>query len=216
MTSRLFALAFLGLTSLPTASPASAQTDTDRYVACVTQMQPAQVRELLQAGSAEEATRPYQLLSADSRCFGKVFGSKDYRPEDASFPIDILRGRLAERALVNAGQQVAALPPLPLQQKRYMRPWFAATGRNAAVDEMGACVADTDPAGVAALLKTGWVSNEESAAIGALAPALTKCLSAGTRLNANRASLRAALADALYQRLNNPALSMVDVKGTPH
>ena len=34
---------------------------------------------------------------------------------------------------------------------------------------------------------------------------LGKCLRAGTKLQANRQSLRAALADALYQRLHAPA-----------
>jgi hypothetical protein len=45
-----------------------------------------------------------------------------------------------------------------------------------------------------------------------MSPALTKCLSAGTQLDVNRAAIRGALADALYQRLNNPSLSMAEVK----
>jgi hypothetical protein len=34
---------------------------------------------------------------------------------------------------------------------------------------------------------------------------LSQCLRAGTKLQANRQSLRAALADALFQRLHAPA-----------
>jgi hypothetical protein len=72
---------------------------------------------------------------------------------------------------------------------------------------MGACMADTDPAGIMALIRTNPGYADENAAMSALTPALTKCLSAGTRLDADRPALRAALADALYQRMTNPALS---------
>ena len=127
-----------------------------------------------------------------------------------------LRGRLAEQELLNESAQIAALQPLPLLQKRYIRPWFAATGRHPAVDEMAACMADTDPAGIMAVVRTTPGFADENAAIAAMSPALTKCLSAGTRLDASRQALRAALADALYQRLHNPALSMTQTGGTAH
>ena len=212
---RMFVFAVLAAASGAIASPASAAPDNlQRYVACLTETRPAQVRQLLQASSAAIATMTYRGLADDNRCFSRVFPSGQFRPEDVAFSQDLLRGRLAEQALVAQSGAVAALPPLPLQQKRYIRPWFVATGRNVAVDEMGACIADTDPSGIVALIKTDPASAQESAAIGALSPSLTKCLSAGTRLDASRQALRAALADALYQRLNNPALSLVGLKGT--
>jgi hypothetical protein len=206
---RLFPLLIFALGSAFAASAASAQSDmARRYAACLTQMRPTEVRELLEASSANSANMPYRALTNDDRCFSKVFGDKQFRPDDASLSIDMLRGKLAEQELQAQATQAAALQPLPLQQKRYIRPWFAATGRNPAVDEMGACMADTDPAGIMGLIRTAPGTADESSAISAMSPALTKCLSAGTRLDASRGALRGALADALYQRLSNPALSL--------
>ena len=208
--SRLFVVMAFLLGSTVTATAASAESETaQRYANCLVQLHPDQVRALLQATTAETAGRPYQSLANDDRCFSRVFGDQRFTPDDASVSMDMLRGRLAEQELLSQSAQVAALQALPLQQKRYIRPWFAATGRHPAVDEMAACMADTDPAGIMAIVRTTPGFADENAALGALSPALTKCLSAGTRLDASRQALRAALADALYQRLNNPALSMV-------
>lgn len=196
------------------AAPAWAAPDNlQRYVACLTQSRPAQVRQLLQSSSAAAANLSFHALADDNRCFSRVFPSGEFRPEDVSFSQDLLRGRLAEQALLAQPSAASALTPLPLQQKRYLRGWFVTTGRNPAVDEMGACMADTDPSQIVALIKTEPGTSEETAALGALSPNLTKCLSAGTRLDAGRQALRAALADALYQRLANPSLSLA---GTAH
>ena len=208
---RLIALIALGSGSIIAASPASAATSAQAYAACLMQSHATQVRELLQASTAEAANRPYQALENDDRCFSRVFGNRAVRPEEMAPSLDFLRGNLAEQALAADASRVAALQALPLQQKRYVRPWFAATGRHPAVDEMGACMADTDPAGIATLIRTEPGSAEENSALSGLSPALTKCLSAGTRLDASREALRAALADALYQRLNNPSLSQPDL-----
>ena len=195
--------------SVALASPAAAAPDNlQRYVACLSASRPGQVKQLLQATSAAAANLSYHALADDSRCFARVFPNGEFRPEDVAFSQDLLRGRLAEQALLAQGSAMAALQPLPLQQKRYIRSWFVTTGRNPAVDEMGACMADTDPGGIVALIRTDGGSSDETAAFGALSPSLTKCLSAGTRLDAGRQALRAALADALYQRLINPSLSL--------
>jgi hypothetical protein len=207
---RIYALIALGFASAAIATPAAAKSPPEAYAACLAETRPDQVRQLLSAQTAEAANLPYHKLVDDDRCLSKVFGDKQFSPDEAIASMDVLRGRLAEDELRSEEAKVAVLTPLPLQQKRYIRPWFAATGRHPAVDEMGACMADTDPAGIVALIQTTPGSDDESAAIGALSPALTKCLSAGTRLDASRQALRAALADALYQRLNNPALSQAD------
>jgi hypothetical protein len=65
------------------------------------------------------------------------------------------------------------------------------------------------------LIRTAPDTPAESQALGAIAPALGKCLSSGMRLEAGHTAVRAALAEALYQRLNNPALSIVPARGTP-
>lgn len=196
------------------ASPASAAPDNlQRYVSCLSDNRPTQVRQLLQASSAASAKLSYHALADDNRCFARVFPNGEFRPEDVAFSQDLLRGRLAEHALLAQTGAIGALQPLPLQQKRYLRSWFVTTGRAPAVDEMGACMADTDPGGIVALINTDPGGSDETAAFGALSSSLTKCLSAGTRLDAGRQALRAALADALYERLNNPSLSLA---GTSH
>jgi len=204
---RLIVLIALGAASTAIATPAVAGSVGTQFAACLTETRPDQVRQLLSAQTADAATLPYHKLVDDDRCMTKVFGDKPFTPEEAVTSLDILRGRLAEDELLGQAEKIAGLQALPLQQKRYIRPWFAATGRHPAVDEMGACMADTDPDGVIALIRTDPDSADENAALGTLSPALTKCLSAGTRLDASRQALRAALADALYQRVNNPALS---------
>jgi hypothetical protein len=208
---RLISLLALGAASVITASSAAARSPAEDYAACLAQSRPTQVRDLLQAANAQAANRRYEVLSNDDRCFTRVFGGQRFKPEDGASSMDMLRGRLAEQALRADETRVAALQALPLQQKRYIRPWFAATGRHPAVDEMAACMADTDPAGIAALVQTSPGTTDTNSAIAALSPALTKCLSAGTRLDASREALRAALADALYQRLNNPSLSLANL-----
>lgn len=214
--TRLIVLLAFALGSTFAASAASAQrTKAQRYAACVSDRSPKEVRKLMRATSADAAKMPYHELVNDDRCFGRVFGDQPFRPQDAAESVAMLRGNLAEHALTVDANKVAALQALPLQQKRYIRPWFVATGRHPAVDEMGACMADTDPAGIMALIRTNPGTADEGSAISTLSPALTKCLSAGTRLDADRPALRAALADALYQRMTNPALSVAQSTETP-
>jgi hypothetical protein len=192
-------------------SAAAAPSSARSLAACLAQSHAQQARQLLQASTSAAVTTPYRSLVDDDRCVSQAFGNQ-FNPADDALSQATLRGNLAEQLLLTQSAAVAALKPLPLQQKRYIRPWFAATGRHPAVDEMAACMADTDPAGIVALIRTEPGSGEETAAFGEMSPALTKCLSAGTQLDVNRAAIRGALADALYQRLNNPSLSMAEVK----
>ena len=215
--SKLFV--FLGLLMAALVSdPALAQSSgvTQRFLACLAERQPRDVRTLLSTSNADVARHAYEHLAGSNRCFDKSVGDHQFTPGELGFSIALLRGTLAEQALIAEEPKVDELQPIPLQQKRYVRPWFAATGRNPAVDEMGACMADTDSAGIMYLLRTQPGSDQEGNAIGALTPALTKCLSAGMRLDADPRGLRAALADALYQRLNNPSLSMPNVPERQH
>ena len=203
----LIAAAASPLFASPAAAASTSVPPAQRYVACVAQKHPATVRALLQASDRATAERPYRSLSGDDRCLSIVFDDQNYRAQDVVFPIDVLRGKLAEQSLLTAAPQVLALSALPLEQKRYIRPWFAATGRDPSVDEMGACIADTDPAGILALVRSSTGGPDEDRAVANLKPSLGKCLSANTRLQAGRPALRAALAEALYQRMTNPALS---------
>lgn len=212
MKRMLAFIAFAAGTMFAGSAAGAAPPDAaQRYASCLVQMHPQQVQALLNAAAGDVAQRAYGTLAADDRCLTKAVGDQQFTPDQLGLSIDMLRGRLAEQALLGDAR-ADALPALPLQQKRYIRAWFAATGRHPAVDEMATCMADTDPGQIMGLVRTPAGSAEEIDAIGAMGPALTRCLSAGTRLDASRQALRAALADALYQRLNNPALSAA--KGT--
>ncbi|GAA4758886.1 hypothetical protein GCM10023264_29220 [Sphingomonas daechungensis] len=162
------------------------------------------VRQTLFAATrpAEEAAYA-KLMSGSVQCFGIVFSNDMVEERRINIPPDILRGMLAEAGLERSYEKAAALQPLPLQQI-YNRDWYAVTGRHVSVDEMGACVADTNPAGVLALSRTKPTSAEENTAFGALMGNFGKCLRAGVKLQASRPALRAALAEALFQRLNAP------------
>ena len=163
------------------------------------------VRAALLETSKERADKAIDRLSGRLACSRMGASNELVEARIATFTTEVLRGMLAERALTKVRPQLDGLPALPLE-KIYHRPWFAATGRHLSVDEMGACIADTNPAGIAALIGTVPTTARENQAFAALNADLGKCLRAGTKLQANRQSLRAALAEALFQRLNAPAV----------
>jgi hypothetical protein len=115
-----------------------------------------------------------------------------------------MRGDLAEELIKRDRHDVSTLQPLAIQ-KLYLRSWFQFTGRNVSVDEMAACVADTAPAAIIALVDAQPFSDAEGTAFGSLVPYMGPCLRAGTKLEGKREPLRAALAEALYQRFTNPS-----------
>ena len=171
------------------------------------QFKPIAVGALL-ASTEEASDRALDRLTREVECHTTPVANDMVEARYVAFPSEILRGMLAESALATEPTKIAALTALPLQPK-YERSWFVTTGRNVAVDEMGACISDTNPAGVAALLATRPASDSENAAFAALTDNLVKCLRIGTRLQANRQSLRAALADALFQRIHRPVAEVV-------
>jgi hypothetical protein len=183
----------------PTLSAKDQAEGAKRMAECLFNRKGELARQALLAVTREAAEAAINKLMGNVQCFGVEFSNDMVEERHVSFPPDILRGMLAEAALDR--DQAAALQPLPLQQI-YQRNWYAVTGRHISVDEMGACVADTNPAGVLALARTEPVSEEESAAFGALMDNFGKCLRAGVKLQASRPALRAALSEALYQRLN--------------
>lgn len=177
-----------------------------KMAACMVTKREAAAREYLAAYSDAESDKQHNELFKYILCMSITGISGMSDTSLMTFPDDVFRGKLAEAFLKRRSNEVSALPALPLE-KDYSRPWFAATGRNPVIDEMGVCVADTNPKGVAGILATQGYSNEERAAFGAVAPSLGNCLRAGAKLQANRQALRAALADALYQRVTRPAPS---------
>lgn len=183
-----------------------------RVASCLYDRYPSRVERLLHSTSKGASELAYVSLLDEPLCVNEEFGTREFSPDDTLGSIHLMRGMLAEQAIKASRAQAQALPALPAQQKGYARPWSSASGRNPAVDEMGACVADTNPAGVLALLDTTPSSGDETAAMSALDGSIKRCLSANLRLAVSARMVRAALADALYQRMRNPALSMA---GTP-
>ena len=168
----------------------------------------AAARDLLKARDAEELKKIRANLSGEQECFANLNRNDLVDGVEVSYPPDVMRGDIAEELLKRQRGTVGQLQPLPIQ-KSYARSWFEFTGRDVSVDEMAACVADTNPMAIMALLDTTPQSTAEGAAFSNLIPYLGPCLVAGTKLEGAREPLRAALAEALYQRMENPAESVV-------
>ena len=150
-------------------------------------------------------------MSGEHECFSMTEGNDLVEGRLVAFPPDIFRGMLAEWAIKADLAKFSVLPALP-RQLTYARPWYAITHRDPSVDEMATCVSETAPSEALALLKTIPYSDDEGAAFGALGPNLGACLRAGVKITGNRQSLRAALAEGLYQRIAIPASALPNVK----
>lgn len=167
--------------------------------------------DLLAARSEEEVAKLVSRMRGEIDCFAVIPRNAFVEGVAVAYPPDIMRGHLAEQLLIRNRTAVARLQPLPLQ-RTYSRSWYAFTGRHISLDEMAACVADTNPASIMALMGSEPHSDQENSAFKTLLPAMGPCLVAGTKLTGKREPLRAALAEALYQRLANPAESVVAPK----
>ena len=141
-------------------------------------------------------------LGRQIECNNTQISSEFSNEQRLSIPTDLYRGMIAE-ALIAARFGRATLAPVPLT-KVYVSPWADVSRRAPAVEEMGVCVAATDPTGIGVVLASSPESGEELVALKALAPAMGSCLTANVKLTANRQSIRATLAEALYHRLASP------------
>jgi hypothetical protein len=162
------------------------------------------VRSFLATVDPAESKRLSAKMTGEYECFSMAEGNDLVEGRMVTFPHDIFRGMLAEWMIKSDDRAFAALPTLP-RELTYSRTWYAVSDRDFSVDEMATCVSETAPAQTLALLRTLPYGGDEGAAFGALGPHLGACLRAGVKVTGNRQSLRAALADALYQRVANPA-----------
>ncbi len=167
-------------------------------------------RHLLDSRDAEEVQKLNSSLTGEVECLANISGNDLVEGVQVNYPTDVMRGDLAEELLRKDERSILQLPAMPIQ-RTYSRPWFALSGRHDSVDEMAACVASTNPAAVMALVDSTPFSASEDSAFSNLIPLMGPCLVAGTKLDAKREPLRAALAEALYQRLNHP-----EEEVTPH
>lgn len=190
-------------TVLPEAESARAATEMAR---CIEYRRPTAVRTYLLSSDPRLSMDKAIQVQVDcmSLFISAPAANEMIEMRQARVPDELLRGMLAEAQIRRLKPSLAALEARKLEPV-YARPWFAATKRNVAVDEMATCIAETNPDGVGALLATAIFTNQEGAAFGALSPNFGPCLRVGAKLQANRQSLRAALAEALFHRLYDPA-----------
>jgi hypothetical protein len=180
---------------------------------CMVNKRGSAVERLLattEAAAMEKAKKA--IWGRELTCYSGFNDGDFVEGRQVSWSTDLMRGMLSEEMLKRRTREIATLSAIPLRQQRYVRSWFAVTGRNPVIDEMSACLADTSPSQISDMLATRPYSAEENAAFGTLIPMMGTCLSAGAKLTGNRQSLRAAFADALYQRLINPAASTPPVE----
>jgi hypothetical protein len=214
----LVAFAFLSLTFSGGGSDPGQAKGRDKQLemaTCLYQKHPANVDRLLKAKTAQDADHAFYNLVNESGCYRQVFGGNPgTEADEVRMTIGTMRGLFAEQELRKAAAAARALSPLP-QQRLYVRPWFVGTARAQIVDEMAACIADTNPAGIVALLDSGSDSAAEDSALKGLEPSVDRCLPKGAQISATHRQVRAALADALYQRVSAPTLSYSEIVETP-
>ena len=172
------------------------------FASCMVNKRGNLARKVLSQTTSKGYTAAYKdLVYGEVECFNAGLDDATHLTYGwkLAIPPALFRGLLAEELIKHDLATYGALPALP-RQMVYVRPWYAGTTRYEAVDEMATCAAESAPAQTLALLKTEPYSNAERAQIGVLAPSLGACLRAGFQLDANRQALRAALAEALYQR----------------
>lgn len=172
------------------------------FASCMVNKRTGLARQLLAQLDEKGYEKIYRDLTAgEHECFNTGLDDATHLTYGwkLKIPPALMRGLIAEHLIKHDMANFAALPALP-RQLLYSRPWYVGTTRYAQVDEMATCAAETAPAQILQLLKTDPYSKSERAAIGVLAPTLGACLRAGFQLNPNRQALRAALAEALYQR----------------
>ena len=184
-----------------------------RLASCMASKRGSAAQSYVSASTPKELDGARRTLFKEIQCLSHANLTEMSDTTVFSIETDMLRGKLAEALLKSERSTIDALPILPLG-KDYSRTWFAATGRNAVIDEMAVCVADIDPRGIAGLIATRAFSKDEGTAFGAVVPALGTCLRVGAKLQANRPALRAALADALYQRMHPVVSAPASSAGT--
>ena len=185
----LLALAFAGTEPRP-------QYEFSR---CFTSKNRQAARALLAATNATEASKHIKQIRLKTACTLKGPTSGFYNYEVTGASVDSLRAYVAEILLKEEPTKSAVLPALS-PQRLYDRPWYPATSRPVAMDEMATCVAETNPSGVVRLIQTVSDSPQESAVFKSLTDSLVSCLRSDVKLVGNRQVVRGALADALYQR----------------
>ena len=174
--------------------------DARDFLACMVRQRPITARRYLDSVTPGDFGAAASSLGLPGTCPNEVAQAGLRR---VRMDVSVERGVVAE-IMLREGKRPATPPALPLATS-YSNPWAPVSGRNVVVDEMATCVASVEPAGIATLVSTEIDSEAERLAITSLGVSVQKCLTASAKLTANRASLRAALAEALYHRVSASA-----------
>ncbi|MES2443681.1 MAG: hypothetical protein V4574_12690 [Pseudomonadota bacterium] len=172
------------------------------FASCMVRKRGESVRRLFDATTQAEVDKLDAAFTRELECLNTQTGSHFAGGLMLIAPVDVQRGMFAE-ALLDKMPRPLGLAPLA-RVPQYSSVWTAVSGRDRSVEEMAVCVAAINPAGIEALIATQPESRDELAAVRAVTPSLGTCLVANVRLTANRQSLRAALAEALYHRAMAP------------
>ena len=175
----------------------------DKVAKCAFEISPSQVPDFLSTSPLDPKYK--SLASAMSRLIDTCMNSRIGYGALAQFAPDDLRfsGKLAERVLNTRTRPhpaaVADAPPNYLHRTMLPSPVSV-------VVDLAACVTEVHPDQVTDLIEARPGTRSESKAFGALSASMAPCLNSGQTLSANRGSLRAAFAIALYRRVIEPVL----------
>jgi hypothetical protein len=185
-------------------SPEQSQRSTRAFVQCMVANRKQLSEQYLGATEPADFAKWRDRLWDNVRCSLPGFPGIGGGWRTIQMPVDVERGLVAEQLILTGRVTPTTEPAKPAP---YQPRWAAVTGRAPAVDEMADCVAASDPGGVVALLRSDADSDAEKTAFAALGEKFGQCLVSGATLKANRLSMRAALAEALYQRAASPAFN---------
>ncbi|MGH6615317.1 hypothetical protein [Sphingomonas sp.] len=174
------------------------------FANCLVYRRGEDVRLFLDMTTPDAAAKISRGLFSEENCLSMPNAIAFTESLQLQSPAAIQRGVLAEALMGDMKDQ--PVPEAQPLRTNYRNPWFKVSARDPAVDEMATCVAATNPSGITKLVHTVAESGEERAAVASLSPSLGPCLVKNAKLTANRQSLRAALAEALYHRMATPEL----------
>lgn len=190
------------------ADEARQRMQTNYIALCVLKSVPDRVDWFLRNSDDKEYVKPKGSHSIGTylvidQCLGDTMN--DMTLESTFFmSTSSIRGLLAEQAYLAARPAYQAAPEGAVVPARV----FVATGDELpfaqGLAQFEDCIAQTDPAGADALMRTKPASSGELAAAQALAPTLGTCLPKGQTLSFTAQNVRSIAAEALWQRFVAP------------
>jgi hypothetical protein len=135
-----------------------------------------------------------------SECLGEA-ATQDMNAISMRIPTPLLRNLVAEELYLAGNAQPITIPQGGQEgvARLFVTP-ESQRGAALAVADFADCITFSDPAGADALLRTGPATNDESAAVRKLMPALSACVVAGQNLALTPGSIRSVVADGMWSR----------------